>query len=160
MKKDLTHIDKDGMPGMVDVSAKKVTHRIAEASGELIIEKELMDRLVEQGFETSKGSIIQTAIIAGTMAVKKTYETIPFCHQIPISSCKIKIKTTEDRFLIKCIVKTNSNTGVEMEALHGVSVATLAIYDMCKAWSQNMTISNIRLEQKQGGKNDFQRQTS
>lgn len=160
MKKDLTHIDKDGMPGMVDVSAKKVTHRIAEASGELIIEKELMDRLVEQGFETSKGSIIQTAIIAGTMAVKKTYETIPFCHQIPISSCKIKIETSADRFLIKCMVKTNSNTGVEMEALHGVSVSALAIYDMCKAWSQNMTISNIRLEQKQGGKNDFQRQTS
>lgn len=156
----LTHINKEGLPGMVDVSDKKVTHRIAEASGELVIEKALMERLVEQGFETSKGSIIQTAIIAGTMAVKKTYETIPFCHQIPISSCKIKIETKEDRFLIKCMVKTNSNTGVEMEALHGVSVAALAIYDMCKAWSQNMTISNIQLEQKQGGKNDFQRQTS
>jgi len=158
--KDLTHIDKNGLPGMVDVSAKKVTHRVAEASGELLIEKELMDKLVEQGFETSKGSILQTAIIAGTMAVKKTYGTIPFCHQIPIGSCKIKIETKEDRFLIVCKVKTNSNTGVEMEALHGVSVAALAIYDMCKAWSQNMTITNIRLEQKQGGKNDFERKTS
>lgn len=159
-KKELSHIDDRGLPGMVDVSDKSVTHRFASASGEILIDEDIMARLSEGGFNTKKGSIIQTAIIAATMAVKKTYDTIPLCHQIPIASCKMHIDPQKNGFKINCQVKTNSQTGVEMEALHGVSIAALTIYDMCKALSHDMKISNISLHEKKGGKNDYQRQAS
>lgn len=158
-KKELSHIDDQGLPGMVDVSDKSITHRVASATGDIYLGKKIMTQLSEKGFHTKKGSITQTAIIAATMAVKKTYDTIPLCHQIPIASCKINIDPQENGFRISCVVKTNSQTGVEMEALHGVSVAALTIYDMCKALSHEMTISNISLQEKTGGKNDYQRQT-
>lgn len=142
---------------MVDVSQKQVSSRIAVASGQIITGKEVMDNLAANGFSTKKGSIVQTSIIAATMAVKNTFNTIPLCHQIPISSCKVAIDPFDTGFDIRCIVKTNGQTGVEMEALHGVSVAALTLYDMCKALSHDMTITNIRLEQKKGGKSDFTR---
>jgi len=153
----LTHIDKDGNPGMVDVSSKSTTHRIAQASGKITIGKNIMDQLLDEGYETKKGPIAHTAIFAGTMAVKNTYNTIPLCHQIPIASCKFKIDPTEDGFDISCTVKTNSQTGVEMEALNGVSTAALTIYDMCKAMTQEMIISDIQLDKKTGGKKDYER---
>ena len=106
---------------------------------------------------TKKGSITQTAIIAGTMSVKNTFNTIPLCHQIPISSIKFNIIPDDEGFHIECAVKTNGQTGVEMEALHGVSVAALTIYDMCKALTHDMTISEIKLEKKTGGKSNYER---
>ena len=155
MEKKLSHLDKDGMPGMVDVSNKATTSRVAKASGRIVIGEEIMKILAVDGFNTKKGSIAQIAVIAGTMAVKNTYNTIPLCHQIPISSCKINITPEDNGFLIDCSVKTNSQTGVEMEALHGVSTAALTIYDMCKALTHEMVISDIRLDKKTGGKNDY-----
>lgn len=157
MKNELTHINKDGLPEMVDVSDKDVTARVAVASGSIALGAELMEELSKNDFIGKKGSIIQTAMIAATMAVKKTFETIPLCHQIPISSCKVDIKPFEDHFKITCTVKTNSRTGVEMEALNGVSVAALTIYDMCKALSKDMVISGLKLDLKKGGKSDYER---
>jgi cyclic pyranopterin phosphate synthase len=154
---ELSHINKDGLPEMVDVSHKDESIRIATASGKIIAGKEIMGQLSASGFNSKKGSILQTAIIAGTMAVKNTYNTIPLCHQLPISSCKFDITPDDEAFNITCTVKTQGKTGVEMEALHGVSVAALTIYDMCKALSHEMTISNIHLEKKSGGKHDFRR---
>lgn len=157
MKKELSHINKNGDPGMVDVSHKLTTTRVASASGKIIMGTDLMNQLREDQYSTKKGSIVQTAIIAATMAVKNTFNTIPLCHQIPISSCKVFIEPSSDGFDLKCIVKTIGQTGVEMEALHGVSVAGLTMYDMCKAISHDMQITNIQLDQKSGGKNDFKR---
>ena len=160
MEKKLSHLDKDGTPGMVDVSHKSTTSRLAKASGKIIVGKEVMSILAKDDFNTKKGSIAQIAIIAGTMAVKNTFNTIPLCHQIPIASCKIHVDPTEDAFYIDCTVKTNSQTGVEMEALHGVSTAALTIYDMCKALTQDMIITDVRLEKKEGGKIDFSRKVN
>ena len=153
----LSHIDKDGQPSMVDVTHKVVSQRLAEAQGKITISAEHMSTMAASGFSTKKGSITQTAIIAATMAVKNTFNTIPLCHQIPITSCKIFIDPQDDGFDIRCRVKTNGQTGVEMEALHGVSVAALTIYDMCKALSHDMMIGQIVLTQKKGGKNDFEK---
>lgn len=157
MSKKLSHIDDEGKPGMVDVSHKLTTARVASASGKIEVGTEVMKVLSKDGYQTKKGSIAQIAIIAGTMAVKNTYNTIPLCHQIPISSCKIKIEPNEKGFSISCTVKTMSQTGVEMEALLGVSTAALTIYDMCKALSHDMIIGNIKLEKKTGGKQDYER---
>lgn len=159
MKKKLSHLNADGQPAMVDVSKKETTARQAIASGKVAAGMEVMKLLSEGGFNTKKGPIIQTAIIAATMAVKNTYNTIPLCHQIPITGCKVEINTTAETFDIRCRVKTNGQTGVEMEALHGVSVAALTIYDMCKAVGLDMIISDIHLEEKTGGKNDYQKKT-
>jgi len=157
MKKQLSHIDEKGDPGMVDVSHKAETARIASASGKIILGAEIMGSLREDGFSTKKGSIAQTAIIAATMAVKNTFNTIPLCHQIPITSCKVFVEPVDSGFDIDCTVKTIGQTGVEMEALHGVSVAALTIYDMCKALSHDMEITDVKLNKKTGGKNDFER---
>lgn len=157
MTNNLSHLNENGQPEMVDISSKESTSREAIASGKLNIPKMVMDSLREGNYTTKKGSIIQTAIIAGTMAVKNTFNTIPLCHQIPISSCKINIEPSQKGFSIKCRVKTKSQTGVEMEALHGVSTAALTLYDMCKAITHNMEISDIRLDKKTGGKSIYER---
>ncbi len=156
-EQQLSHLNAEGQPSMVDVSAKQDTARVATASGSIKVGADIMAQLADKDFTSKKGSIIQTAIIAGTMSVKNTYNVIPLCHQIPISSCKIHIEPSEDRFLIRCTVKTNGKTGVEMEALHGVSVVALTIYDMVKALSHDMEIGTIQLETKTGGKHDFKR---
>jgi cyclic pyranopterin phosphate synthase len=155
--KKLTHINSDGLPGMVDVSHKADTVRVASASGTIYLDTVTLDILSSNGYSTKKGSITQTAIIAATMAVKNTFQTIPLCHQIPISSCKVDINPTGEGFDIRCTVKTKGQTGIEMEALHGVSVAALTIYDMCKALTHDMVIGDIQLNKKTGGKNDFER---
>jgi len=156
-KKLLSHINKDGVPGMVDVSEKATTARVAVAEGRINLGADIMASLSEQGFNTKKGSIAQTAIIAATMAVKNTYNTIPLCHHIPITGCKIEVNPDANGFGIQAAVKTVGQTGVEMEALHGVSVACLTIYDMCKALSHDMEITDIMLTKKSGGKNDYKR---
>ncbi|MFT6337397.1 MAG: cyclic pyranopterin phosphate synthase [Halioglobus sp.] len=157
MKKELSHIDEKGNPRMVDVSHKKTSERLASASGKVVMSDDIINKLREDGYSTKKGSIPQTAIIAATMGVKNTYNTIPLCHQIPITSCRVAVEPTDYGFKIKCTVKTIGQTGVEMEALHGVSVAALTVYDMCKALGHEMYITDIQLDQKSGGKNDFKR---
>ena len=157
MEKKLSHIDKNGDPGMVDVSHKNRSERLASASGMVEMSNEIIAKLKADGYNTKKGSIAQTAIIAATMAVKNTFNTIPLCHQIPITSCKIAVEPCDSGFQLQCTVKTIGQTGVEMEALHGVSVAALTVYDMCKALGHEMSIKNIQLDQKSGGKNDFKR---
>ena len=157
MKKELSHIDEAGKASMVDVSEKHITTRTATASGSVHFPAGVFATLVNQDFLGTKGSIIQTAIIAGVQAVKKTAELIPLCHQLNLSKIQLTIDPTDDALRIVCNVKCNERTGVEMEALTGVSVAALTIYDMCKALSHDITISEIRLEQKTGGKNDFDR---
>lgn len=154
--KKLTHISKDGQSGMVDISNKVRTQREAVASGHIEIPENIMQFLKNKSFETSKGSIIQTAIIAATMSIKNTFQTIPLCHQIPINGCTIDIKDSHKGFEVQCRVKTNAQTGVEMEALHGVSIACLTIYDMCKAASHEIVIRNIQLEKKTGGKSNYE----
>ena len=150
----LTHIDQNNQPTMVDVTHKKMTLRMATAKTEVQLPQEVAPFLIGDEVILSKGPVFQTAIIAGTMAAKKTYETIPFCHQIPIESCKFQI-SIDKNFLVKieCRVKTSFKTGVEMEALNGAMTAALTIYDMCKALSHNITIKETRLTAKTGGKN-------
>ncbi len=154
--KNYTHLDQNDQPGMVDVSVKAVTARSATATVTVELGPEITGELMEIGFETKKGSIIQTAIIAGTLAAKKTAETIPLCHNIPLSSVKFATLVVPDvGLLIEATAKTNANTGVEMEALHAASVAALTVYDMCKSRSQSIRITDLKLLQKRGGKSDY-----
>ena len=158
----LTHIDPQGNPTMVDVGDKAITTRLARAQSKVVLGKEILKalELQENGGEiyTKKGPVFQTAIIAGTMAVKKTSELIPFCHPLPIEHCKINICFNEAKeVVIECTVRVTDKTGVEMEALTGATVAALTIYDMCKALSQNIVIKETQLMEKTGGKTNFKR---
>ncbi len=155
--KNLSHINEEGNAVMVDVSDKTVSSRIAVASGKVVFPAAVFQTLSKQEFLGKKGGIVQTAVIAGIQGVKKTSEIIPLCHQINLTKINVDIVPGDNEFLINCTVKCNGKTGVEMEALTGVSVAALTIYDMCKALSQDIIISSVQLEQKKGGKNDFQR---
>lgn len=157
MSKELSHIDEAGNASMVDVSNKQTTVRTAVASGKVVFPSDVFNTLASQDFLGHKGSIIQTAVIAGIQAVKKTSELIPLCHQINLSKIQIDITPVENALQITCKVKCSEQTGVEMEALTGVSVSALTIYDMCKALSHDIRISEIQLEHKTGGKNDFNR---
>ncbi|WP_339728258.1 cyclic pyranopterin monophosphate synthase MoaC [Maribacter stanieri] len=157
MQKKLSHIDESGNATMVDVSQKIASVRTAIASGTIKFPSAVFKSLSDQDFVGKKGSIVQTAVIAGIQGVKKTAELIPLCHQINLSKINVEIEPSLDAFQITCTVKCNEKTGVEMEALTGVSIAALTIYDMCKALSQDIVIGAIQLEQKTGGKNDFQR---
>ena len=150
----LTHIDeKTQMPTMVDVVAKANSVRVAQAQSLIQLPSSMASYFKDKELVLTKGPVFQTAIIAGTMAVKKTADTIPFCHPIPIDSCKFEI-TSDEKFLVKilCTVKTTFKTGVEMEALNGAMVAALTVYDMCKAISHDMQILETKLIYKTGGK--------
>ncbi len=157
MNNKLSHVNEDGNASMVDVSEKQLTSRIAVASGRVLFPLKVFKVLSNQDFLGKKGSIVQTAVIAGIQGVKKTSELIPLCHQINLTKIDVDIVPGENEFHITCTVKCNGKTGVEMEALTGVSIAALTIYDMCKALSQDIVISTIQLERKSGGKNDFER---
>ena len=157
MYNELTHFDKDGKAVMVDVSDKKITAREAIASGRIIV-NEAVYEAIGRG-TVAKGDVLGVARIAGIMAAKKTSEIIPLCHPLPLTKCGIEFKMLPEESAVEAIatVKTNAVTGVEMEALHAVSVALLTIYDMCKALDKRMEISDIRLDRKTGGKSgDFQ----
>jgi len=149
----LTHLDAQNQPRMVDISGKNLTIRSATAQAQIQLPRRLQEYIKGNEILLEKGAVFQTAIIAGTMAVKKTQELIPFCHQIPIESCRFEINI-DDNFLvtINCRVKTSAKTGVEMEALCGVTIAALTIYDMCKSVSSDMIIRESRLLMKTGGK--------
>ncbi len=155
LKEKLSHLDDSGNAAMVDVSHKTITARTAVAAGRVVFPAKVFDILADQDFLGKKGSIIQTAVIAGIQAVKKTADLIPLCHQINLSKVDIDIRPKERSLEIRCSVKCNERTGVEMEALTGVSVSALTIYDMCKALSHDIRITDIQLEQKTGGKNDY-----
>lgn len=159
-EKDFTHLDKHtGNPTMVDVGNKAVTKRVARATCVVVLGEDIMRRLTENNdILTKKGPVFQTAIIAGTMAAKKTPDLIPLCHPVGMDNCKIDIEViSEKEILISCTAIVTGKTGVEMEALTGASVAALTIYDMCKGFSHDILIKNLQLAEKTGGKSDFKR---
>ena len=151
-----THI-RDGQPSMVDVSAKSPGRRTARAAATVALGLEIMGRFADGDLQGPKGPVLQTAIIAGTMAVKNTSTLIPFCHPLPIEHCHFDIQPVEGGLRVCCEVATTGKTGVEMEAMTGVSVAALTIYDMCKAMDKGIRILDLHLVSKTGGKSgDFQ----
>ncbi len=153
----VTHLNDKGEVQMVDTSGKKDSLRVATAQAIVQFPEEVFQELAKDNFLTKKGGIFTTAKIAGTIAVKKTWDLIPLCHNIPISGCDFEIIPEENSIKVLCTVKTKSNTGVEMEALTGANVACLTIYDMCKALSHDIIIAETKLLQKSGGKRDFSR---
>ena len=153
--KMFSHIDKHNQPTMVDVSDKAVTERHAHATARVRLPQQVLAAIDGDEIRTAKGPVFQTAIIAGTMAAKRTHELIPFCHPLGLESCKLEIAVGDGEAVIHCRVRVHHKTGVEMEALTGASVAALTIYDMCKALSHDMVIGEIRLESKSGGKSDY-----
>lgn len=156
--KGLTHLDEKGKARMVDVSGKAVTEREAVARGSVSMRRETLRMILDRA--VPKGDVIAVSRIAGIMAAKKTSELIPLCHPIEISSVTLEISSDRkrNRLDIESRVKTAGRTGVEMEALTAVSVAALTIYDMCKAVDREITISDIMLIEKRGGKSgEFRR---
>ena len=154
-KKTLTHIDASGLPAMVDVSAKAVSVRTALAGCRVRFPAKAAAQLHANGLRSPQGGIVDTARIAGTLAVKRTHELIPFCHPLPIDGCRIVIDWDGATALnIECSVTTTHRTGVEMEALTGATVAALTVYDMCKALSHDIVIGPAKLLRKRGGKSD------
>jgi cyclic pyranopterin monophosphate synthase len=155
----LTHLDARDRPTMVDVGAKAVTHRIAEAEARVRLPRIVADALKASGHRTRKGPVFDTAILAGVMAAKRTAELIPFCHPLALEQCHIEIALKAAGggagiVLVRCRVEIRHKTGVEMEALTGATVAALTIYDMCKALSHDIRITGVRLLSKRGGKRD------
>ena len=151
----MTHINKKGNPYVIDVSSKDVTERLAVASGEIKFDRETYKKI--KAFETKKGNLEKTAIIGGIMGGKETSRLIPLCHNIPINHINIEVKKNDKKFslIVESTVKTNANTGVEMEALTAVSISCLTIYDMCKYLNKRIEIKNIKLIKKTGGKSNI-----
>ena len=147
-----THFDENGKAVMVDVTAKTETVRKAAATGKITVNREVFHAIKEG--TVSKGDVLGVAATAGIMAAKKTSELIPMCHILPLTNCRINFEMDEDECAVycDCTVKVTGKTGVEMEALTGVSVALLTIYDMCKAMDKTMENGEIYLVQKTGGK--------
>ena len=151
----LTHVNEKNQPGMVDVSQKDRTRRVAKAQSLIEVGPDVMALLSDGDIQSKKGPVFHTAIIAGTMAAKKTSDLIPVCHPIPLEDCKIEIAAHESRaytISIICTCVTTSRTGIEMEALAGALGAALTLYDMCKAVSKSMRILDTKLLLKTGGK--------
>ena len=148
----ISHLDKKNNPIMVDVGGKDITHRTAEAEGEVVFDKITFKKI--EKLKSKKGSIKSVAIIAGIMGAKETSRLIPLCHNIPIDSVNVEItkNAKKNTLNVNAKVKTSSKTGVEMEALTAVTVSCLTIYDMCKYLNKSIKISNIKLISKKGGK--------
>jgi len=156
MTQEFTHISKEGTPGIVDVSEKSVTQRTAVARSVVELPEEAHIALESAGWETKKGPVFHTAVLAGTMAAKKCSELIPLCHPIALENCKLSVQAEGRNVIIECRVSATHKTGVEMEALIGATVAALTVYDMCKAFSHEIVIRETRLVEKRGGKSDYQ----
>jgi cyclic pyranopterin phosphate synthase len=150
---ELSHFDDAGKIKMVDVSEKASTVRRAVASAKVLLSEETLNAL--KSGASPKGDPLEIARIAGIMAAKKTPELIPLCHQLNLSKVNVTAEIRDDGIYLSSEVVTNSQTGVEMEALTAVSVAALTIYDMCKAVQKDIRITDIRLESKAGGKEDY-----
>jgi cyclic pyranopterin phosphate synthase len=154
--KRLSHVGAGGAPAMVDVSAKDPTLRVARAAAVVRFPRAAFEALEAAGFSTAKGSVIHTAIVAGTLAAKRTHELIPFCHPVGLERCDIAVTPTRpDTFLIECATAVHHRTGVEMEAMTGAAVAALTLYDMCKSLSHGIVLESVRLLEKTGGKSGF-----
>lgn len=149
---DFTHFDENGKSRMVDITDKSITSRQATATGYVIMKKETLERILDN--KIFKGNVFEVARIAGIMGVKQTANLIPMCHPLNISSVDIDFfpDLENSRVKISVTVKLSGKTGVEMEALTGVSIAALTIYDMCKAVDKEMVISDVKLIEKKGGK--------
>lgn len=155
---NLSHLDAQNRPTMVDVSDKQVTDRRAVARSIVEFPEDVAARFKDGDFQTAKGPVFATAIIAGVMGAKRTHELIPFCHPLGLTNCRIEINMDErGRALIDCECRVMHRTGVEMEALTGASIAALTVYDMCKALSHDIRIVATELLEKTGGKQDFRR---
>ena len=155
MSQVFNHFDENGNAVMVDVSGKNITYRTAVATGEIHVGE---CYLKVKNDDMKKGDVLGVARVAGIMGVKRTSELIPMCHPLPIQKCSVDYELDEINGIIRafCTVKTEGKTGVEMEALTGVQVTLLTIYDMCKAIDKHMVMSNIHLVEKTGGKSgDF-----
>jgi cyclic pyranopterin phosphate synthase len=155
MTKSFSHLDADRRPTMVDVSDKSVTKRTAVAEARVKFPPSVAAALRDNGLQSKKGPVFDTAIIAGVMGAKRTHELIPFCHPLAIENCRIAIDLVGDTAVIRCTVSVHHKTGVEMEALSGASIAALTIYDMCKALSHEIVISDVRLLAKDGGRSTY-----
>lgn len=147
---DLTHIDEDGAARMVDVSRKAETAREATATGRITMSAEAAAAIRDGNVK--KGDVLGAARIAGIMAAKKTADLIPLCHPLPLTGVTLDLETRDDGVTATATVRTTNKTGVEMEALTAVSVALLTIYDMAKARDRGMTIGDVRLLAKSGGR--------
>ena len=155
--KKLTHIDARGRVAMVDTSAKAQTARRAIASARVLMSKATVAAVRAQ--RTPKGDPLETARLAGIMAAKRTSDLIPLCHPLPLTHIDVRAELQASGVYLEAEVATHAQTGVEMEALTAVSIAALTIYDMCKAIDKAMTITDVRLETKTGGKSgDYKRQ--
>src|SRR6266550_8057058 len=144
--KRLTHIDSDGRVQMVDVSAKPLSKRRAVARGKIRLQRETLDLIARD--QIAKGNVFATARIAGIQAAKQTAQLIPLCHTLPLGVVKVDIATSNEGAEVKCTAQTVAQTGVEMEALVGATVALLTIYDMCKAVDKKMRILDVHLLSK------------
>ena len=142
----LTHIGADGRAQMVDVSAKPLSARTAVATGKIRLQPETLDLISNE--QIAKGNVFASSRIAGIQAAKQTAHLIPLCHTLPLSEVKVDIVMSNDQAEVKCTARTAAQTGVEMEALTGVAVALLTIYDMCKAVDKEMSIFDIHLIEK------------
>ena len=152
----LSHINNKGNPKMVTISDKKITKRTAVAKATMFLGKELISYFTNDELITKKGPVFQTAIIAGIQGVKKTSELIPMCHPLLINGVDIDINVIDSENIeVFCKVVIEGKTGVEMEALTGVNITCLTIYDMCKSISQEMVIKEVKLLVKTGGKSDI-----
>ena len=148
----LTHFDAQGQAHMVDVAGKAATHRVAVAGGRILMQPQTL-ALIESG-NAKKGDVLGVARIAGIQAAKKTSDLIPLCHPLALTRVAVDFQMMRDASAVECTatVETVGPTGVEMEALTAVQVALLTIYDMCKAVDRGMTITDVRVREKHGGK--------
>jgi cyclic pyranopterin monophosphate synthase len=152
----LSHVDDQGRVRMVDTGTKEITQRRAVASARVLMNRETASALREH--RTPKGDPLETARLAGIMAAKRTSDLIPLCHPLPLTHIDVRATLHDSGVSLQAEVSTNAQTGVEMEALTAVSIAALTIYDMCKALEKGMTITDVRLESKTGGKSgDYNR---
>jgi cyclic pyranopterin phosphate synthase len=153
----LSHMDKDGRVAMVDTSAKPTTARRAVASVRVLMSPATISAVRES--TTPKGNAVETARLAGIMAAKRTADLIPLCHPLPLTHIDVRAEVRDDCIYLEAEAATHAQTGVEMEALTAAAVAALTIYDMCKALDKGMTITDLRLEEKTGGKSGDYRRT-
>lgn len=153
-----THLNQDGKPTMVDVGEKNVTKRTATARTIVVLPESVLVHFKGKDISTKKGAVFQTAILAGIMGAKQTSNLIPLCHPLALDKVSIDIELNEkNEVVIECTAKLSGKTGVEMEALTGASIAALTVYDMCKAFSQDIVIKETKLIEKRGGKSDIKK---
>ena len=153
----LSHVDEEGRAAMVDVGAKQTSARRAVASARVLMSKETVEAV--RAHRTPKGDPLEVARLAGIMAAKRTAELIPLCHPLALTHVEVRAELADDGVRLEAEAATTAQTGVEMEALTAAAVAALTVYDMCKAIDKGMTINDLRLEEKTGGKSgDWKRE--